>query len=280
VIVVGEPVALLVTVTVPLALPAAVGVKITLNVRFCPGVSVTGVPAPLRVNPAPLSVICETVTFEFPALVTVRFSVEDDPVFTLPKPRVVVLKESTAVAATPVPLRAIAAGEFGALLTIVTLPLAVPAEAGAKRTLKVVDWPEVRDIGSDRVPRLNPLPVTLTCVIVSVPVPLSVNWMVCVLGEPTVTFPKLALEGVIVSAGWTPVPDTGRTALAPCELAVVMLPVMFSKVVGLKDTLITAFCPAASVTGVVIPLTAKSLAFTVICGMVALVFPLLVTVTF
>jgi hypothetical protein len=31
----------------------------------------------------------------------------------------------------PVPLTAIIAGEFGALLTIVTPPLAVPADAGA-----------------------------------------------------------------------------------------------------------------------------------------------------
>ena len=59
-----------------------------------------------------------------------------------------------------------------------------------------------------------------------------------------------------------------------------MLPVMFSEAVGLNETLITALCPAASVTGTVIPLTPKSLAFTVICEMVALVFPLFVTVTF
>lgn len=104
--------------------------------------------------------------------------------------------------------------------------------------------------------------------------------MVCVLEEPTVTFEKLALEGVIVSAGCTALPDTERTALAPCELATVMLPVIFSEAVGLKDTLITAFRPAANVIGVEIPLTPKSLAFTVICEMVALVFPMLVTVTF
>ena len=59
----------------------------------------------------------------------------------------------------------------------------------------------MREIGSGRVLVLNPLPVTLTCVIVSVPVPLFVNLIVCVLGEPTVTVPKLALDGVMVSAG-------------------------------------------------------------------------------
>ena len=48
---------------------------------------------------------------------------------------------------------------------------------------------------------LKPLPVTLTCVMESVPVPVLLNWMVCVLGDPTVVFPKLTLEGVIVNAG-------------------------------------------------------------------------------
>jgi hypothetical protein len=58
-----------------------------------------------------------------------------------------------------------------------------------------------------------------------------------------------------------------------------MLPVMLSDAVGLKDTLIAAFCPAVSVNGVVIPLTLKSFAFTVTSEMVTLVLPLFVIVT-
>ena len=54
------------------------------------------------------------------------------------------------------------------------------------------------------------------------------------------TFPKLALGGVIVSAGCTPLPDTVTTALEPCELDIVMLPVMFSEADGLNSTLIAA----------------------------------------
>ena len=83
------------------------------------------------------------------------------------------------------------------------------------------------------------------------------------LGTPIVTLPKLALAGVIVKPACTPVPETGITAVAPCVLATVMLPVMFSAALGLKVTLSGALCPAASVTGAVIPLTTKSLAFTV-----------------
>jgi len=43
-----------VTVTVPLALPAAVGVNVTLNVALAPAASVTGVVMPLKLKPDPL----------------------------------------------------------------------------------------------------------------------------------------------------------------------------------------------------------------------------------
>ena len=46
--------ALEVTVTVPVALPAAVGVNVTLKVALWPEVSVTGAVMPLRLNPVPL----------------------------------------------------------------------------------------------------------------------------------------------------------------------------------------------------------------------------------
>jgi hypothetical protein len=57
VIVAGDPFALLVTVTDPLALPVVVGLKPIEIVRVCPDVSVTGVLAPLIEKPAPLAVI-------------------------------------------------------------------------------------------------------------------------------------------------------------------------------------------------------------------------------
>ena len=44
-----------VTVTLPLALPAAVGVNVTVKLALCPAVSVTGVVIPLRLNPVPLA---------------------------------------------------------------------------------------------------------------------------------------------------------------------------------------------------------------------------------
>ena len=43
-------------VTLPLALPAEPGVKVTENVVLCPEVSVSGVLIPLRLKPVPLAV--------------------------------------------------------------------------------------------------------------------------------------------------------------------------------------------------------------------------------
>lgn len=127
---------------------------------------------------------------------------------------------------------------------------------------------------------LNPLPLALTWEMVNVPVPLFVICTVCVLGEPTVTSPKLALAGVIVSAACTPTPFTGITAEAPVVLETVIFPEMLSAAVGKKLTAMAALCPAFRVTGVEIPETAKSFAFTVTWEIVMLVLPLLVTVTF
>ena len=147
-IVAGEPLALLVTVTAPVAFPATVGLKITPKVRLCVGVRVAGVPAPLRLNPVPAARMLEIITLPFPVLVTVTDCVADAPVSTLPKLRFCELNESTWVDATPEPFKPITAGLFGALLTIDTLPLAEPADAGANFTLNVVDWLGLSDRGS------------------------------------------------------------------------------------------------------------------------------------
>jgi len=200
VIVAGEPLELLVTVTVPVALPAAVGLKITLKVRVCVGVRVVGVPAPLRPNPAPAAEMPEITTVAFPLLVTVTDCVAEAPVLTLPKLRLLVLNESAWVDATPEPLKAMTDGLFGALLTIDTVPLAEPADAGANFTLNVVDWFGLSDRGRVSALVLYPGPVALTCEIVNTPVPLFVSWMVWELGTPTVTFPKLTLDGVAVNS--------------------------------------------------------------------------------
>jgi hypothetical protein len=90
----GEPAALLAIVTLPLTLPATVGLKMTLKVSFCEGVSVTGTLAPFNEYPAPLAAILEISTLELPLSVTVTHCVELVPVSTLPKLTVFVLNDS------------------------------------------------------------------------------------------------------------------------------------------------------------------------------------------
>jgi hypothetical protein len=58
-------------VILPLALPAAVGVNVTLKLALCPAVSVTGAVIPLRLTPVALMPTCEIVTLVPPVLVTV-----------------------------------------------------------------------------------------------------------------------------------------------------------------------------------------------------------------
>jgi hypothetical protein len=59
------------TVSVPLAAPAADGVKITLNVAPCPAVSVIGGFAPVTLNPLPLATTLDAITVSPPVFVTV-----------------------------------------------------------------------------------------------------------------------------------------------------------------------------------------------------------------
>lgn len=116
---------------------------------------------PLPVKPVPATVICEIFTVELPVFVIVTFLEELFPVFTLPKLNDVGLTDIVFVAATALPLRAIVMGELGALLTMDTLPVALPVELGANTTLKLLVAPEVIVSGVDRPLRLKPEPVTV-----------------------------------------------------------------------------------------------------------------------
>jgi hypothetical protein len=96
---------------------------------------------------------------------------------------------------------------------------------------------------------------------------------------PTVTLPKLKLDGVMLNAACTPVPVTGITALAPWVFETVTFPLTFSLLVGLNFTVIDVACEGVKVTGVVIPETLTSFAFTVTWEIVTLVFPVFVILT-
>ena len=84
-IVVGEFVALLVMVTLPLALPAAVGSNTAENDVLCPALSVRGRARPVTEKPVPVTLSLDSETLAFPVLVSVTVCVELVPVVTLPK---------------------------------------------------------------------------------------------------------------------------------------------------------------------------------------------------
>jgi len=105
----GELVALLATVTLPVAPTAAAGVNVTLSAAVCPGVRICPIETPPAVNPAPEMLIFETVTLEFPVLVNVTPKTLLLPRLTLAKLRLAVLALSSAVAALTVSAAALLA---------------------------------------------------------------------------------------------------------------------------------------------------------------------------
>jgi hypothetical protein len=269
-----------VIVTLPLTAPAEGGLNDTLKVALCPEVSVTGAAIPLTLNPLPLTPTCEIVTLRPPLFVTVSDSVCLFDTCTFPKLRLVGFAPSVP-AVTPVPDNGIVRVGFDAFEVIVTFPLTTPAEAGVNDTLNVALCPDVNVTGAAIPLTLYPVPLTPTCEIVTLRPPLfvTVSDRVCLFD--TCTFPKLRLVGFAPSVpAVTPVPDNGivRVGFEAFEV-IVTFPLTAPADVGLNETLKLALCPAASVTGVVVPLKLKPVPLIPTCEIVTLEPPLFVTVS-
>lgn len=93
------------------------------------------------------------------------------------------------------PVREIAAGEFVALLTTVTLPERLPVEVGAKVTLKEVDCPAARLKGSVIPVVLNPAPFSPICEMETLEVPVLDIVTLFMALDPVATLPKLSDVG-------------------------------------------------------------------------------------
>jgi hypothetical protein len=128
-IVSGELGALLMTVIVPVTLPAALGPNTALNVADFPAPMVTGAAIPEVLKPAPEAVTEEIVTVAPPPFVRLMLCELFVPVATLPNAAVV--GEAANCGCVPVPLKGIVSGEFCPLLMIEMVPLALPAVVGA-----------------------------------------------------------------------------------------------------------------------------------------------------
>lgn len=234
---IGEFVALLVTVTVPDTVAADAGANATLSVAVCPAPIICPAITPDALNPVPVAPTVPIVTVELPLFVSVTVCELLLPTATLGNVRLDVLALSICVEATPVPDNGIARGELAALLTSDTDPETAPAVVGVNATLNVVLPPVATAVGSARPLTLNPVPDAVICEIFNVAVPVFWTRIVCELGAPTVTFPKLTLVGLTAIVGCPcamPSPVKGTTMLGVDELFVtVRLPAMFPAAAGI-----------------------------------------------
>ena len=83
------------------------------------------------------------------------------PTVIVPKLRLLGL-EPSAPGATPVPANGMVSDGLEAFEVIVTVPLALPADAGVNVTLKVALCPDVSVTGAVMPLRLNPVPLIPT----------------------------------------------------------------------------------------------------------------------
>ncbi len=113
----GEFVASLVTVMLPVTSPVAAGAKVTFTVTPCPGVRICPADRPLALKPAPESTTFDTVTLEFPLLVKVVACMLLAPTLIFPKDRLVGLALSRWVAAFTVRVAALLVALPAELLT-------------------------------------------------------------------------------------------------------------------------------------------------------------------
>jgi hypothetical protein len=112
-------------------------------------------------------------------------------------------------------------------------PEADPPDAGPKVTLNVVLPPAAIVAGNARPLRLKPVPAILACVIVRLDEPVFDSCIVWELGDPTVTFPKFADDGVAEIPGWIPVPlNVTIDGEFGAELTTEMLPLVAPTVEG------------------------------------------------
>jgi len=142
------------------------------------------------------------------------------------------------------------------LLVKVSAALVAPETCGLNVTENEVLWPAGIVTGSERPPTLKTELFELAAVTVTL-APLAVRLPDAVPLFPSTTLPKSRVVGVTLSCpvAAAPIPDSGivRVGLDPFEVTVT-LPLTLPAEAGVKATLKVALWPAASVTGVVIPL--------------------------
>ena len=169
--------------------------------------------------------------------------------------------------ATPVPDRDAVAGEFVAVLTKDTVPLAAPLVPGVNVRVTCFVVPAAIESGNVSPVALNPDPVTFAAETATEPVPVFESITVCVVLNPTTTLPKETLVGAALRrnvAAVVAVPDKATVgAVLEALLVVVKLPEKVPAAAGANLTLRLTDCPAGIEIGKVAPTKLNPLPVTV-----------------
>ena len=144
--------------TLPARLPVEAGANVTLKDVDWPAARLSGSAMEEVEKPAPLALICEMDTLEFPVFEIVTLCEVLLPVARLPKLSEVGDAESCRMDVIPVPPNVTTSGEFGVLLISVMLPEKLLADAGANPTLKEAEPPGATESGKASPETLNPVP--------------------------------------------------------------------------------------------------------------------------
>jgi hypothetical protein len=119
--------------------------------------------------------------------------------------------------------------------------------------LKFAVAPALMESGVVKPVSLNPAPVIVALVMVSVEFPVFFSCTVCELLVPADTDPKPIVDGVAVSPAAAPVPVAVIERFCPCVVTNDTEPLEAPVVVGVNITFSVAVCAGAIVVGVVIP---------------------------
>ena len=177
----------------------------------------------------------------------------------------------------PVPPSGTTSGEFGVLLMSVMLPEKVLADAGANPTLKEAEPPGATESGKASPEVLNPVPAREAWVTLRVAVPGFRIVSVCVLVTPTVTLPKLMLEGITEICGCTPVPLSEIVAVElVAVLTTLMLPDTAPVASGENFAVSGRLWPAERVTAPGNPVTLNPVPAAATCEILMLPVPVFV----
>ena len=204
--------------------PAAVAVRVAVcAVVTAVAVAVKGAleaPAPIAIEAGAVTELLLLVRFTVTGLVAAEVRVTVQASVAAPVSDALVQETALSVApGCPVPL-SVMVGELGALLLIVTLPLAAPVDVGSKPTVRTAVCPGFRVIGALIPDTENAAPVAVAPLRISCAVPEDVTVTVWLVGVLTRTFPKATFVVLRLRPGTTAFSCNGYVTDTPAEVAV------------------------------------------------------------